>query len=272
MVDVVWLTDMQVFEGREWENLPDHIVKYCGKDGVIECQTSYNKSVYDFVGDLDNKLIIPYGSIGFVNSVIRDYSEDNVVYAMKSDLYKPSYAMSHGNIDLFLNKDAIMTTWGILKQTYQSDSKIFIKPDVHYKTWTGHVWDTAYDTPTIVENTFRLYATDSIMLASPKEIDEEYRCLVVGGEFIDISQYSFDDVKMLGAFKDIAEKFAKEIIQYFIKSDQTYIVDIAVTDGIPSIIEFNSVNSSGLYGINLNKFVESVTEEAIESVDEWSLL
>lgn len=269
---IVWLTDMRVFEGREWFNLPEHIRKYCGKDGVIECPVGMFQDIRSITGEMEDMLIIPYGSIQFNNRVTMAFSKDNYIFNADNSLFKPSHAMSLSNIDDFLNNDAEIITWGILKQVYQDNTEYFVKPDTGNKTWTGHVWNTEYDSPRIMENTFSLMDIDQLIIAKPKEIDEEYRIFVCNGEVIDLSQYSYDDIKLLGAFKDVAKQFAEEWVDNNHFEVNTYMMDVAVTDGIAKIVEFNSINSSGLYGIDMDKFVENITEDVINTADAWGLL
>ncbi|QIG66010.1 putative D-alanine D-alanine ligase [Ochrobactrum phage vB_OspM_OC] len=267
---VVWLMDMTPFAGKKWGNLPDVVRSIYGNEAVIETKFDPFHNEPLKLPDGDERIVIPYGGIRFCNYVERELSPKHVIFKFHSDLFKPSMAMSYGKLNTFLNADARFETWGMIKQKFQTSGKLFIKPNIHYKTFTGFVWDMGYDDAVVVENTYSLFPTDMLLVADPKPIEQEYRFFVVGGKIVGYGEYSYEEnhVNLYENF-DLAKEFAQDNIHLFASADQNYTIDIAISEGKPKIVEFNSINSSGLYDCNMKDFVKAVTEEAISLNDHF---
>lgn len=247
-MNIAWAIDTSAFKDKPWEDLP-FVAKRIGCE-VID--------VNDYPSLFQDTMIIPYGSIGFCSKVSRRFG--NVFYP-DSYLFKPSTALAE-HAGVFLNEDVVFMPWGLLKRKTVPGERLFIKPDSGNKAFTGFVWDTDYDTSSMIEQTYKITNDQMVMLSKEQAITAEYRLFVVGGKVIDGSSYSYDSKETM-TFYDGAVEYAKGIIDIFY--DDTFTMDVAYLQAGQQykVVEFNSINSSGLYNINKELFLKAVSEHAI---------
>lgn len=97
-----------------------------------------------------------------------------------------------------------------------------------------------------------------VCLAKPKNIEAEYRFFVVRGSVVTYSQYKIGDRVVYDSRVDqYIVDYAKKMVALY-EPDDAFVIDIALTEGELKVIEVNSINSSGLYAIDLQKLVIAV--------------
>ena len=95
-----------------------------------------------------------------------------------------------------------------------------------------------------------------VHVSSIKKIMSETRFFVLDGQIIGASKYALG-LYMVGnmSVAPAVSAFAAEMVA---KAPGTYVLDIAMVDEGPKVIEVNTFNSSGLFGIDLYAFATSV--------------
>lgn len=168
----------------------------------------------------------------------------------KNDSFEYDYFVERlGN--KMLNHDLKIGTIDELEITAET----FIRPVDNSKLFTGQVVD---------EDSFgRLKvahkgAKDPIMISSIKDILKEYRVFVVNGKVTAGSSY------VINGKYNIERHLNEEVID-FVESihkefpiSKAYVIDIAETNIGYKVIEYNNINTSGLYGGDELKIVQAI--------------
>jgi hypothetical protein len=100
-----------------------------------------------------------------------------------------------------------------------------------------------------------------IVISSVKKMLAEIRFFVVGGKISTYSQYRCGDEIVYSSDVDefVIEYVERLLREYKIVSD-AFVIDIALTDSGCKIVECNTINSSGLYHIDTQKFIMDIEE------------
>jgi hypothetical protein len=97
-----------------------------------------------------------------------------------------------------------------------------------------------------------------IIISSPKRIQQECRFFVVDSKIVTYSQYKIGEtVRYLPVVDDYLIEYVNKIISIW-QPDIAYCLDICVSDGQPKVLEVNSINSSGLYALDTQKFIIAI--------------
>lgn len=156
-----------------------------------------------------------------------------------------------------LNNNFIIGELSSLQPTAEN---FFIRPTGNTKLFTGMVvskkdfleWqkrETREGSP---------YTGQTLMISPLSTIRAEYRFFVVGQKIVTASSYK------IGERQDISIKPSNEIIKYADKIvekfplSEAYVLDIAETDEGLRVIEYNNINTSGLYGCDEVAFVKAI--------------
>lgn len=218
------------------------------------------------VPELDNNLVIPYGSTK-LNKISQqrkwkgnwfDHSTFNVEY------------WNLTRKDEMLNYDSQTFTVRELIEQFSpkigisSETLFFIRPLHDLKQFNGTVttakeicnWMQSVDS-----GNFSFDEETLVCIASPKHIKHEIRCFIVDGKIIDSSYYRIHGVRLSQPVTDVT---LIEKINNFVLSGQLphncCVADIAILeDDIIKIIEFNAINSSGFYYHDIDKIVKAMT-------------
>ena len=166
-----------------------------------------------------------------------------------------------------LNSDMVIDT---LENIETEMPKFFLRPMEDTKSFPAKIYtleEFKEFKRKIIEAGTEHYATiyphTKVLISSPKEIEQEYRFFVVDGKIVTSSQYKMGDRVVYSSNVD-------QHIQWYASSvvdmrnvlnnhpDVAYVLDIAVSKGNPYILEVNSINSSGLYAIDTQKFINAI--------------
>lgn len=145
--------------------------------------------------------------------------------------------------------------------------QIFVRPVSESKEFPG----TVYSLHELQERVEKLRSSNyfesqnNLMLIAPfKKLGREWRAFVVDHKLISISQYAESGVlKRSVDVPDMASEFVHKAIQMYAPAP-CFVIDIAEELNIDSpilcVVEFNSINSSGLYDCDAGKIVSAVSD------------
>ena len=164
--------------------------------------------------------------------------------------------------DLCMNYDSQISE---LSEIKLDSDRIFIRPNEDTKSFNGSVMTAdefnGFRQRVIESSYIDRYSTitpSTVVCVSPiKIIQAEYRCFVVNGRVCTASQYKMNDQPFFCAnvddfIIDFANYAASKI------TEQCYVLDIAVVNNNPYVLEANCINSSGLYKIDTQKLVAAI--------------
>lgn len=97
-----------------------------------------------------------------------------------------------------------------------------------------------------------------VIVSTVKQIYREYRIFVVAGKAITGSTYK------VGRRAEISELIDEDVYNYVETIIQkwapaaSFVIDVSLgPDGL-KVIEFNNINSSGFYAVNMDKYVQAI--------------
>jgi ATP-grasp domain, R2K clade family 3 len=274
---VTWLIAPEAFQGKPGENL-GHAIRasnqelhefFYNEDDRAYISPDWD-SAYSRLKSGYSPPAIIHGPIKFVNQILLRYRGLNYVTDFKNNLQCSDY-MSRYPLYWFLNSDANFTTYGMLMQNNIS-RPIFIRPNSPYKIFTGLEMNLQNfkDEMSSLKQIQKVEDNEIVLIASPKKILSEFRCIVVDRKVVAYSEYRWDDIldvrcDILPECLDLAWRVAK----YPYQLDTAYVVDVCMTEKGPRIVEFNSVCSSGLYACDLDAYVTAMNELSMMEYDEY---
>jgi hypothetical protein len=147
-------------------------------------------------------------------------------------------------------------------------SKIFIRPSNGYKSFAGQCIsfnNFKMDLDLLRLSYGGLDLQQLILISSLKELEEEYRFVVVDGKIVSGTMYMDKDNRPLHrAYYDKlctdeeAKKYAESLLGLYVP-DQAFTMDIVrLSNGEYKLIEINSFNCASMYGGDYKKIVEAV--------------
>ena len=214
---------------------------------------------------LEGEDYIPYGSTTMVN--IADERKWKGVYF---DINKFNYQASLDNRDDMLNSGiyTIKEAMEFLK-TQPEDKVWFTRPSNDLKQYSGRVAETKvildYFTKALIGDSSEgamLSPETVIVLCEPQNIDAEYRWFVVGGKVVTGSYYRHSgqmykqrvtDEKQIAEAQTFADKWLPH---------ENCVMDLALVGDEVKVIEFNSINGSGLYDNDAEAIFDALWENA----------
>lgn len=149
---------------------------------------------------------------------------------------------------------------GELSELQPMGNKFFIRPTGNTKLFTGMVvskndflqWQEREKTDNSP------YNGQTLLISAFQEIIAEYRFFVVNQEIVTYSSYK------VGGNIDTSCKPSKELLSYTEEMiskfplSEAYVIDIAETSNGYKVVEYNNINTSGLYGCNEIAFIKAI--------------
>jgi hypothetical protein len=168
--------------------------------------------------------------------------------------------------DFMLNNDMEFCT--LAESVEKIDGEMFLRPMEDTKSFVAEVVNEE-DLQRFVDkvegfgDSWSPITLDTMVaICKPKEIQQEIRFFVVDGEISTYSTYRIGTRVCYDGFVDENVKnFASSLVGFGNWTpDVAFCLDIAVSNDEPKILEVNSINSSGLYGIDTQKLIDSVNK------------
>jgi hypothetical protein len=212
--------------------------------------------------------VVTHGTVQFCRQISKKYAMDWCpgTYFNKNVKSFSLFASHFG--ELMLNSDFYIIPYAeFVRRRLKPEQSVFIKPESGLKEFTGKVIHyNNFDDEINSMNQIEIVDLESLcVIAKPKEIDAEFRYVIVGGEVITGSEYRWDNV--LDVRRDtlpICDELANYVAKMDWQADIAYVVDIAYTEKKAKIIELNAFSSSGLYACDTYKIVKAVSNAALK--------
>ncbi|MGN4128096.1 ATP-grasp domain-containing protein [Lysinibacillus sphaericus] len=229
----------------------DNSLSVIDKDKKIPLDNS-KKVIQTFIS---NEQIMIYGSKVFAK------------IAKDMELQPGSFMTERFEFEVFLrelgnellNNEIII---GELSTLYPIAEKFFIRPTGNTKLFSG-MTVTKKDFLDWQERENKEgspYIGQALMIAPLQRIKVEYRFFVVNQKVITGSSYKVGN-KLDSSRKPSAEivRYAEQIVDKF-QLAKAFVIDVAETDKGLKVVEYNNINTSGLYGCDEVAFVRAINE------------
>lgn len=205
--------------------------------------------------------IFTYGSYSLSKHAVRRGYFPGAFISKNSDI--SNLLKYYGNH--LLNSDCYVAE--IKNPVWPHWEKLFIKPNSDTKAFTAEVVtqdEFIKFREGILNADPKVFATvtpeTEYVASAPKSIEAEFRFFVVDGKVITYSQYVSGGRFFAHPHVDeYIVKFAQDMVDIY-QPDRAFVIDIAITEGELKIIEVNSINSAGLYLIDVQKFVNAIED------------
>ncbi len=271
MGQVKWAISSEAFEKPGYPKITDALER-SGTE-FFNAKFNITDRTYEKIPYKISECVVLYGPIKFVKMNMGCIPGG---FGFK-DVMNTSYYMSLYPRDLFFNDRAIYLPFGMIQSSSallknMFGENIFIRPDSGFKSFTGFT-TTIKNLPHEISTRKQISNVgdqEMCLISSAKDIEGEFRFVIADGEVITGSQYRWDNV--LDIRIDVrhdcwtfAEKIAKLNYDPFTKYDldRVYTVDVFLAPFRgPTIGEFNSFASAGLYNCDMDKVVEAVNRVA----------
>jgi len=285
-----WLVELDLFTDTEEE-----LIKAIKKSGREVKTLQYIPFDDNLVGRCsegyeENDCVVFYGSLNFGRK-LRKTSWIPGVYLKEKEYECTSYYPVFG--DELIHSNYIMMPYGDLHRRKDFlfehfGEELFIRPNSGFKNFTGTLVNRYNFDDTIQLCCFYDVEPDLLVIVSDvKDFQKEWRFVIVNGEVISGSLYrdwtigpeilspgsKTRDLVLLNS-KSVKEyctdenafKYAEKVSKMY-SPDTAWTIDIALTsDNEYKTIEIGCFSCAGLYGNDLDKIVEKVSESA---ENEW---
>jgi hypothetical protein len=279
---VNWIIEKYLFE--EYEDKLIQSIKDCGMNVDIYDDTmSRFDNIQDYIKNkyTEQDIIIMHGSLQMGRRMLRTFAYPGVFLTLENyECY--NYYGYFG--DHLLNSEYVMMGLNdVLRNTNKvfdifGTDKLFIRPSNGYKSFTGQCLskDTFdEDFNILIKSYGGLDMNTLVVLAPSKEIEEEYRFIVINGEVISGAQYMDTDTRTEWKAQydkpcnnRLATFFAKRMVKLY-QPDKAYTIDVCKTkEGKYKLIEINSFCCASWYGNDIPKVVEAVNNLCIYEYNE----
>lgn len=172
-----------------------------------------------------------------------------------------NFAKGYGE-DLLLNPSARICKF---KDLPTISTSMFVRPVEDSKSFSGKVF-TPDEFAKLVKIASEITEGDvfnaetEIIISSPKVIYSEWRLFVVDGKIITASRYKLGQKVIYSNVIDPEViDFGKKCIEIW-QPNEAYVLDIALTEDGPKVVETNCFNSSGFYHTDPGMIVRAVLD------------
>lgn len=272
-VAVKWLLERDVFH----EDL-DPIKEAIASAGMEYKEVRYipmgaDNNFFDYY--VPTECVIPYGSINFTAAINREISWVPGVWGNRKTLECTHYYPRLGKY--LLNDDYIMLPYGemlrrsdFLFNTLGKNTQLFVRPSSPSKTFTGQTISGYHYEDDVKRLGFYDVEPESLVIvSSPKDIDVEWRMIVIDGKVVAGSQYKTETLTQIReGYPDEVLSYAQEIANAY-RLDDAYVIDVAKSNGELKLIEVNSFSSSGWYLADKPAIVSAAADLAIKQYEDY---
>jgi hypothetical protein len=148
---------------------------------------------------------------------------------------------------------------------YGRGGKVFVRPCGVQKTFTGRCADRA---GFVLALESARYAKEPVLVASPREIRQEWRVVVARGRFVAASRYRSEERLSVapGCPQEVRAYVDALLAEVPYRPDPIFMLDVCLSDNELFLLELNSFSCSGLYQCDPTAVVKVVKDLALE---EW---
>lgn len=257
-----WILQTNVCGEENWNNL----VKSLERLGI-----SYSiHKVIPFICELTDPPVLSDNNAILIGSYsLRHYAKKHNLVPGVFDLepYDFQQQLQHWG-DHMLNADSIVTEF---KNANPTDDFFFCRPVLDSKSFSGAVFskEEFYEWKRKIvvlgeDYGSSLDGASVIQISSLKKIFAEYRFFIVNGKISTASKYKQGDKLLL---KNIDVELKGSELEAFVLARlsewqplPSFCIDIAETPNGLKVVEINTINSSGFYDIDVQKFINDMEE------------
>lgn len=199
--------------------------------------------------------IFPFGSYTIAKT-LKETGHDKAVFLSDNSSFN-SLLKNWGN-EMF-NSDAIITS---LKDVKPFVFPLFIRPNDDSKAFSAGLTSHSElkELQIVAEKSNNSYLNSEILvvIATPKKIDLEVRLFIADRKVIGKTTYRRGKMPFCTDNVDSYIVEYGENIANVWSPERLYVLDIAITDGVPKILEVNTIHASSLYAVNVQKLIEGI--------------
>lgn len=225
----------------------------------------------------DNDCVIVYGSINLIDRLCGTMTWTPTAWYDSQALKCSHYYVHWGQY--LLQRDFAFVPFGALPDQFHrllskfgEDGCLFVRPDDNKKTFTGRVvhkdqFEKWYNTEV---DCYEPNPYSMAVVARPQNLAVEWRFVVVEGKIV--TQSSYRITPYLGAkhkeshseeVTEGATGIAQQAAADAWQPDKAYVLDVGLTwGGEYRVVEIGSVNCAGLYGCDVVKVVDALSDLA----------
>lgn len=251
---ITWILDKHVDRVR---GAPTPFIDEAQKRGhkIYGLRDSIIPKAIDLTGVVISEHTIVRGSHGFVNYVQKELNPLPGGFLHPTNFQLATYAPILG--EWCLNNDFFIIEYGVFVHNRYEFGRVFVKPLDEMKKFSGIVLESRQD----LEQAHRLKygkflpipETTKMIVSPAKEIDAEFRIIVVDGKPITGSTYDITKPNVPDDVMETAETVAK-----IWNPADVYVVDIAQTSHGNKVIEYNQFSTSAIYACDQGKIVDAL--------------
>jgi hypothetical protein len=222
--------------------------------------------------------VIIYGSLNLANHAAKVRPWTPAIWADQHALRTSTYLSHWGRFSV--QRDYALYPLGEIRRLlsqllarFGDDGRIFLRPNENDKSFSGTVvsennFDRWYDQN---KRCYDLDPTSVVVVSRPQKILSEHRFIVADGVVVTGSKYRRGEMLLDGTdaagFDVPARDFAQAVVNATPWQPQRlYALDIAELPDGYAFLEIGSPNSCGLYGCDLEAFVQHASRIAL---DDW---
>lgn len=182
-----------------------------------------------------------------------------------TDMVNCNYYYSRLPNDWLLNSNYVMVPFYKIKETlqYLGWNDAFIRPNNGRKSFTGFTVNAENVDYELTSSLALTSATPEMLclIAPAVNIKSEFRFVVGDGRVLDGSEYRWDrKLDIRHDWDHDCWKLAKKVAQHSWQLDIVYVVDVAITDAGPKVVELNSFSCAGLYAMDKKLVVDEIND------------
>lgn len=190
-----------------------------------------------------------------------------------ADRFDCSTYYPHFGHHLFNHEHSILTLEEALSEVgaifaqFDREGQVFVRPCGVQKTFTGRCVDQ--DAFVLTLESAR-YAKGAVLVASPREISQEWRVVIAHEQFVAASLYRVDDhhVEAPGCPAEVRAYVERLLRDIPYRPDPIYMMDICASGNNLFLLELNSFSCSGLYRCDPAAVVKEVKGLAMQQWQE----
>lgn len=146
------------------------------------------------------------------------------------------------------------------------DEYIFARPTKDTKAFVAKVYSRGewndYVKGAIGTDSKKVLSEETqVLIAYPKNIQQEVRCWVVGGKVVTASRYKIGHQVIYANYdhESFFVDFAQSMADKF-QVAEAFVIDVCLADDELKVVEVNNINSAGFYEANMTKLIEALEE------------
>lgn len=210
---------------------------------------------------VNDSVIVPYGTTSLMK-----YAEKrgwNGLFFNRATFRADVWNQNRSDM---LNSDAEFMTVREAMTVFASrpkDSEWFIRPVEDLKQFNGtmtNAEEIARWMSSVESGNFSFDENVVVSVASPKNIQMEWRYFVVDGKIVSGSSYRFKGLRLVKREEDPDVIAEAQLMADKWLPHENVVMDLALTEEGLKVVEFNCLNSSGFYYHDVRAIAKSLTE------------